>query len=604
MLIYIRKSDRPKYLSPCDEIPPQLLARFKKEQEDKYKKELEREDELSKIHIKLVLESQMIYHGDYDLVPEASYFSLKVARGVTMVSLKKEIHLVTRIPVDCIRLWSWEKRRNNTRRPDSFPLSSRSISKNCVLYVEEIPSEMDVGTKRFLLFYLKFYDPFEENLIFIGKYYSPPDRLIYDILPEVRYRMSLDKDEELLVWEEISLNRVDILDPFASLRSLELANGDILVFQKKDSLSKHPIASKSTRSSSSSPTITPITPRSPRQSQQQPQPQPQTSTPTSPSPRQTSKTPPPFRNMTKVPPTPRNPTLKDYFGYLSNRCTTNFVSRCSDHQGFSLELSREHTLSDVLGAVARSLQVEPTKVGLFSSNNLSELPLTAEKQHQDQFENPNLIYYETFDFPVSLLPNMVGLRVAFRDVEMKTRPYRHIYLPRNSTVQKVFDKLIELKDVEFTTQEKTLHLFGMKEFHPSERLDADEKIVTVDEMNRLGHNQWIVEEVTHHLKKINPGDKLVPVVQYVSNMGVLEHVGPTFFFLFCETEQFGLYRQKLAQKLNISKTDFDKYQVFYLDASYHVLCKVDDEDIVARMKFRFLGLQGTKAKETGFRLRF
>lgn len=70
---------------------------------------------------------------------------------------------------------------------------------------------------------------------YLTKCYIHKSEQIQSVMPLVNHMMGLPKDEELIAWEEISLQRVDYLDPYFTLDDAELGTGDVIVFQTKNS---------------------------------------------------------------------------------------------------------------------------------------------------------------------------------------------------------------------------------------------------------------------------------------------------------------------------------------------------------------------------------
>uniref|UniRef100_M8CIG1 RING-type E3 ubiquitin transferase n=1 Tax=Aegilops tauschii TaxID=37682 RepID=M8CIG1_AEGTA len=158
------------------------------------------------------LRSQIGSGGFYfDLVDFDRVRAFQVPVDTTVILFMEELAKELGTPVKFQRLWLCQRRQNGTRRP-SRPLNSkekklsigRVFSADVKLFLEVFnPCSPRNLNREYLLVFLKFYDPEQTQLRYIGTLFVSCSSRPLDILPKLRSLAGFCADEEIELYEEI-----------------------------------------------------------------------------------------------------------------------------------------------------------------------------------------------------------------------------------------------------------------------------------------------------------------------------------------------------------------------------------------------------------------
>jgi len=263
VLVYIDETLHDFIMQPID-IPPLLMDRLNQE------KIISREY----FTLRLIFESDLKnYKNKLGLINlEKVQRKYKVNRYASLVNFKQAIYTKFSILPPIQQYWGWIKRQNQTIRPhlpftekdlkqfQTFSLPSSQLK--LLLITHSLPSinilSDSIGhsfTHHYhtnihcnnksechsflpknqkvtnILVFFKYFDPETDTLSYVGNAIlsedlKPPD--IHKILKNMAY---LADYKDLVIYEEVHSNLIEILLPNRTLGELEIINGDILVFQ-------------------------------------------------------------------------------------------------------------------------------------------------------------------------------------------------------------------------------------------------------------------------------------------------------------------------------------------------------------------------------------
>ncbi|KAK9019655.1 hypothetical protein V6N11_054168 [Hibiscus sabdariffa] len=261
LLVYIRESDKDKIICNVDEkdIAEHLRIRLKKEQEEKEQKRKEKAKARLYTVIKVArnedLAEQIGRDIYFDLVDHEKVRSFQIQNQMPFNVFKEEVAKEFGIPVQYQRFWLWAKRQNHTYRPNR-PLTHQEEAQS-VGQLREVPNkinnaelklflEVELGphsrpvappenTKEDIFLFFKLYDPYKEELRYIGRMFVKVAGKPMEILARINKMAGFDPDEEIELYEEIRFEpsvRCDHIDKTLTFRTSQLENGDIICLQK------------------------------------------------------------------------------------------------------------------------------------------------------------------------------------------------------------------------------------------------------------------------------------------------------------------------------------------------------------------------------------
>ena len=204
-------------------------------------------DPLSEVNVKVATETDLQCHEGADLVVFDKVTHFKRAKASTLKELKTEVAASLNLGPENLRLWHCIPRQNKTVRPDlpcspaeeerSLELISNTAGLDLKFFVEEAVQNVPFTAVRQgeMLLFFKFYTPETQTLRYIGSRMVLTHKRPADLFPLVLQMTGLAPTTELVVYEEVKPTMIERLDGTLTLADNELDNGDIVVFQTKES---------------------------------------------------------------------------------------------------------------------------------------------------------------------------------------------------------------------------------------------------------------------------------------------------------------------------------------------------------------------------------
>ncbi|CAM0883475.1 unnamed protein product [Alopecurus aequalis] len=546
MLVYIRESDKDNIICDLDEtdISEHLKTRLRKENEDRENKKKEKAEAHMFTTLKVArdidLAEQIGRHMIFDLVDYEKIHSFRVSKDFTFNQVKEELSKEFGIPAHSQRFWLWAKRQNNTYRP-TRPLTQQEEANNVGqlkdatnrlqdselrLYLEIVQENhlTTLKTKDDILLFFKLFDPDKEELRYVGSLYLKASSKPSDIVQKLNAIAGFQPDEDIELYEEIKFEPCVMCEPVdtnVSFSSSQIADGDIICFQKRCSLD--------------------------RMDQH------------------------------------RYPNVPSFFEYIQNRQVVHF--RLLDkptEDNFSLELSKRSTYDDVVEKVAHHLGLDdPSKLRLTQHNPYSGQP----KPHYIKYrgldhlldmlhhvnQTSDILYYEILDIPLPELQGLITLRVAFHHATSSEVQTHVIRLPKGN----IFSDLTEdvKSKVELSRSDAELRLFQVynskiwKVYKPSEKIDS------INDQ----HGPLHVEEIPEEETNAGPRDHLVHVIHFFKD-NQMQCYGEPFFFLIRDGEALSDIKVRIQKKFQVPDEEFLKWK--FAHVAYNRPEYLQDTDIV------------------------
>ncbi|CAI9265965.1 unnamed protein product [Lactuca saligna] len=555
MLVYIRESDKEKIICNVDEkdIAEHLRIRLKKEQEEKDQKRKEKAEAHLYTIIKVARDDDLrrqigkdIY---FDLVDHDKVHSFRIQKQISFALFKEDVAKELGIPVQYQRFWLWAKRQNHTYRPNR-PLTPQEEAQS-VGHLREVSNkannaelklflEVEVGqdlrpisppekTKEEILLFFKLYDPFKEELRYVGRLFVKGTGKPIEILAKLNELAGFAPDEEIELFEEIKFEpnvMCEHIDKKLTFRGSQLEDGDIVCFQKP--LKDEPITE-----------------------------------------------------------TYRYPDVPSFLEYVHNRQVVRFRSleKPKDDE-FSLELSKLNNYDDVVERLARHLNLDdPSKIRLTSHNCYSQQPkpqpikyrgvehLSDMLAHYNQ--TSDILYYEVLDIPLPELQGLKTLKVAFHHATKDEVVIHTIRLPKQSTVGDVINDL--KTKVELSNPDAELRLLEVFYHKIYKIFPLNEKIENINDQ------YWTLraEEVPEEEKELGPQDRLIHVYHFMKDtaQNQVQNFGEPFFLVIHEGETLAEVKLRIQKKLQVPDEEFSKWKFAFLSLGRPTY--LQDSDIVS-----------------------
>ncbi|KAL3523697.1 hypothetical protein ACH5RR_016531 [Cinchona calisaya] len=555
MLVYIRESDKEKIICNVDEkdIAEHLRIRLKKEQEEKEQKRKEKAEAHLYTIIKVARDDDLVEQIGrdvyFDLVEHDKVRCFRIQKQIPFNIFKEEVAKEFGIPVQCQRFWLWAKRQNHTYRPNR-PLTLleegqsvgqlREVSNKANNAELKLFLEVDLGmdlqpvplpekTKDEILLFFKLYDPFKEELRYVGRLFVKGSGKPIEILSKLNEMAGFAPDEEIDLFEEIKFEpnvMCELIDKKLNFRGSQLEDGDIICFQKS------------------------------LQGQ----------------------------NVEQC----RYPDVSSFLEYVHNRQVVRFRSLEKPKEDeFCLELSKQNNYDEVVECVARHLSLDdPSKIRLTPHNCYSQQPkpqpikyrgvehLTDMLIHYNQ--TSDILYYEVLDIPLPELQGLKTLKVAFHHATKDEVVIHTIRLPKQSTVGDVINDIKSKVELSHPNAElRLLEVFYHKIY----------KIFPLHEkIENINDQYWTLraEEIPEEEKNLGPHDRLIHVYHFMKDTAQNQQVqnfGEPFFLVIHEGETLAEVKLRIQKKLQVSDEEFSKWKFAFLSLGRPEY--LQDSDIVS-----------------------
>ncbi|KAI8922962.1 hypothetical protein BC831DRAFT_473479 [Entophlyctis helioformis] len=562
MLVYIRESDLDEILSPITEtdIPEHLRRRFEDERLLAERRRKDKEEAHLYMNVKLITDEVIRRHEGYDLcnlddsrLPTASDPHLfRVLRSHTFAQFKELVAEELRVSVSQIRLWNMIGRQNKTVRPDA-PVSAaedattmedlrrKHIKANgdLRLYVEVADKPIDVVNgepvyflprdntvqQPFLLLFIKYYDPLQGKMEFVGTYTVRSHLArISDIVPVLLEMKGLPPSTPIQIYEEIKPGMVEILPLQQTYVQAEIGDGDILCFQREilgDEITKLPDA-----------------------------------------------------NLLSA---------FGFYEYLSNRLTVTFKPKAKDapHKGdIELVLSKKMGYDMVISKLAAALDHDPLKIRLSMAASHSMVPksvirrstaTTLNEMLGGSFYNPgsSIIFYEMLDVSILEFETKRYVKVLYVDEHLKEQGPFDLLIPKQAHVS---DLVVALANkVGYGADPSRIRLLEVSNLRISRIFAKTDPVSIIGDYCGL-----IAEEICAEEMAKTADDVVVTVMHYFKEP---HHPhGTPFTFVLHAGEMFGETKKRLHARTGMTDKDFGR--VKFSIVSYGKVTPIEDGDIL------------------------
>eukprot|EP00762_Andalucia_godoyi_P005775 ANDGO_06901.mRNA.1 Ubiquitin carboxyl-terminal hydrolase 12 len=405
MLVYVRKSDEPTIMAPvtADEIPDHLKEWFDRELREEEARRVEKSEAHLYVSMNVVTRADLQAQAKLDLVDKlASIEPVRVRRDATFSEFKELVSKRFSIPVENQRYWKFETRQNETFRPDVEIIAEDKRSVEKVFKVQSSSYASYVGSEQRFLFvecvencaplsrdhimlYFKHYDPSRNEITFVQEYAVKASSLVGSLRSKVREFMNWPEDTEVLLFEEMRIDRIEELTDSKTIVEAELQSGDIIVFQKAVTESEEYLI----------------------------------------------------------------PTADKYLVFLANRVNVKFLPLSEpDATPFELELSLKMTHDEVAEVLGRAIGKPGSHLrftGYSSYSNRPKMePLKSEcgtlrdMLHAGAVAASDRLFFEVLEIPLRILETKKVVNFHFLRPDSFALVECRVYVPKTATVKDVF----------------------------------------------------------------------------------------------------------------------------------------------------------------------
>ena len=542
MLLYIRKSQVSQMIAQVevDEIPKHLEERFQKDRDERERKKKEKLEAAKYCNVKLCTNQHLaksIEKTGSGLVEFDEVEPMKFLREGTFSDLKNVIHEVYQIEPERQRFWRWQRRQNNTLRPDAvikpsdddtpiekklLPLRTTQNSIDLYLEVANTPFS-DNGqekiwfpdTTKYILLFVKEYDPQNQKLNFVGTMYARTDEQMVDVASRLKKLINAQEEDDIDMVEEIKPKMIETIS-HATIKEASLQSGDIITVQR---------------------------------------------------------VPPNFDPSTYA-----IPTSKHYYEYLNNRVSVDIRKLEEPTKNFiTLELLKNMDYSAVTQALGHAINIDGQLIRLTGHHPYTESPLEspfkASKMDltlkdmiqigQQQTNATKILYFEVLDEPIHNVENKKEIIVTWMNTKYQEQEKIKLLLYPDQKV-KDLRQLLESR-ITREIENSVLVISSIWSFKIS-RLFQDEE--TIKSMGTLKGESFRVEEMSpqeYEIWNSNSDDYRRLQIQHLCKDGSsLRLFGSPMLWYVHKSETFGDVKKKIQEKLQVKDIDFKRYKFLFV----------------------------------------
>lgn len=559
MLVYIRKSELNKILCEVTEedIPGELVERLNTEKQLEIVKRKEKTEAHLYMTVRILLEDMFYGHQGNDLYEgdKVIYQELRIKKQETLRKALEAISTQMKIPLTNMRPWPLSHRTNQTYRPTLVDLEfdmdkaiidvADTVSPWTIFLEMSSPDSPNTGLPTFdkdsdVMLFFKYYDPSKEKIHYMGHMYVSITSKVSNMTPELNRRANLPLDTPLMLFEEIKpnmLERIEDLDRPLEHVLEELMDGDIIVFQKE----------------------------------------------------------------VTVDDSFRLPTSRDYFRDLFYKVEVTFVDKnLNNDNGFSLTLSTRTPYSQMVSAVAKHLDVDPTYLQFFKAQNYRDAPgpplrCTFDGTLKELLvfcrpKVPKRMFYQKLTIPIHELENKKQIKCIYLSPEQKIDTEVLLYPNKNGTVA---DLLAEAKQhcklaTNGSGQLRLLEIQSHKIFSIC-RTD-----LRIDCFANTHTKTFRVEEIPPDQLQVAENEMLVPVGHYQKEP--YSAFGNPFLLKVKDGETFEAVKERIQSYLDVSDKEFEKYR---LSVVFNGRAKYLDEENIKVIKLKDFTSQTPSSENAG-----
>jgi ubiquitin carboxyl-terminal hydrolase 7 len=479
MLVYIRETrvDQvlidPKVVVP----PPHLAERLAEERAAFERKKKEREEAHLYMDIAVASDNNFKAYQGFDIVPwkgdteeAANPKVYRVLRTTTMAEFTKTVGDDIEVDADMLRPWSMVNRQNGTVRPDTvleFPdmtveeAANKHGTKQSLfrLWVETAVKRDETGDPMFgeklvdlkgqqnnraLMIFLKHFDAKEQTLYGAGTFYAALQDKVQDLSPSITRMLGWPAGTAIKLSEEIKLNMIEAMKPKVTLAASEIQDGDIITVQRVL----------------------------------------------------------PDKEVSLITSSGGCVEAKEFYDYLLNRITVDFVPRTSDSEdpSFTLTLSKKMTYNQFAGKVAEFLGTEPSHLR-FTTVSAAGKPRQPVKYNANSTLNtilfpgpysysanatqrPDAMFYEILDMSLVELEQRKPIKITWLPEGLSKEEEHTLMIPKNAQVSDLLQALQKKANISDETMAKVrVYESHTHKYHKS--LPADYQVMNLYDYTQL-----------------------------------------------------------------------------------------------------------------------
>ncbi|XP_032580109.1 ubiquitin carboxyl-terminal hydrolase 7 isoform X2 [Drosophila sechellia] len=369
------------------------------------------------------------------------------------------------------------------------------------------------------LLFIKYYDPRNKRLNYIGCTQQPHTRRLIDLVPDVNSKLGFDPDTELTIYDEYADKKlVNLNEPIESALFIpqDHLQGHILIFERENVDAKLDL-----------------------------------------------------------------PTVGDYFLDLVYRIEIIFSDKCNPNEpDFTLELSNRYNYDQLANAVAERLNTDPQKLQFFMCiNNYKEtagnaVPYTfKDLVSYTKQSSTKRIFYQRLSLSIHELDNKKQFKCVWVSSDLKDEKELVLYPNKNDTVKGLLEEAA--KKISFAeNSRRKLRLMKIsnhkivavcKDDIPLDTLlKSNESITTTQGAQKT----FRIEEVPAEEMQLAENEFLIPVAHFSKEL--YNSFGIPFLTKARHGEPYGAVKQRIQRRLNVQDKEWENYKFCVISMGHSV----------------------------------
>ncbi|CAG8484415.1 10700_t:CDS:2 [Gigaspora margarita] len=190
----------------------------------------------------------LITNFDNPQYPLSEVPQFKILKSETYGAFKAMVAQKFGILTEQIRFWIFTKRANKTVRPDipivdNLTMTMEQVHKKYAIRQNELKLFLNVMDRpfndkawfpqdSFIMIFVKYFNPDSQSLKGFCPLYTEGLRKVGDIIPILCKAKEFPPHTPVKIYEEISPNMIEKLNPKLTFDQSKIQNGDIICFQK------------------------------------------------------------------------------------------------------------------------------------------------------------------------------------------------------------------------------------------------------------------------------------------------------------------------------------------------------------------------------------
>ncbi|CAI8053204.1 Ubiquitin carboxyl-terminal hydrolase 7 [Geodia barretti] len=477
MLVYARESCIDEVLQDVreEDISQELVKKFDAEKRLEQQRRKERNEAHLYMTVEIYQEDDFQAHQRADLIDfdDVKGGYIKCLKITTFPEFHQSLATMMGYPSECIRVWPFEKRSNNTTRPgyleklddSKITLFQHAEQRNVWrIFVETLPADSKLeclkpyNFQQEVLLFFKYYNPTTRSISYVGHSVENIETKFRDLFPGMSKAASLHPDVPLLIFEEIKANMVEKIDPDIKIGQLdEFRDGDIICFQRAD------------------------------------------------------------LHLERL----QLPMVPDYFRELYNRIVVTFIDKnLPGDTGVTLTLNQRMTYPIMAKEVASILGTDMYHLQFFKpQGSHQDIPIRCNSEGsvrefvgtRHRYEDPYILLYQRLSIPIQEFENKKYFRCYFINDRLREEKELDLYVEKNGTV---LDLLAEAyKDVETVmTSESGSRILRLVEVLGHRVVEIHSYDKPVSELHT--QKMYRIEEVRKEEVELDEDEAFLPIAHF------------------------------------------------------------------------------------------